>query len=318
MKVVVIGTGFGAHVMAPAYEAAGFTTTVVSPRDDAALARAAAGDVDLVSVHSPPFLHHQHVMLALDHKRAVLCDKPFGRNAQEARSLRDRARALGVPNFVNFELRWQTGRARLKQLLDEGAIGALQHVNWTMFGDGLRRQKHGWLFDADLGGGWIGAYGAHLVDALRWLTRSEIDQLGGVARTEIPSRLDREGAPHAATAEDAFSAWFALENGCTASFDTAFSASIGAPERLLLLGSEGALELVGDLHLTLRRPGREPEAVDLGAPETNGYAQALRPWLAAVREAIGGGPQIAPSFDDGVATAEVLDRLHASVFRARR
>src|ERR1700741_2431335 len=160
MEAVVIGTGFGAHVMAPAYEAVGFRTTVVSPRDDAALARAVSGNIDLVSVHSPPFLHHQHVMLGLDHRRAVLCDKPFGRNAQEARSLRDRARALGVPNFVNFELRWQTGRVRLKQLLDDGAIGALQHVNWTMFGGGLRSKTHGWLFVADLGGGWIGAYGA--------------------------------------------------------------------------------------------------------------------------------------------------------------
>jgi predicted dehydrogenase len=50
----------------------------VSPRDAAAVAKLCArGDVDLVSVHSPPFLHLDHVRRAIDGSHAVLCDKPF-------------------------------------------------------------------------------------------------------------------------------------------------------------------------------------------------------------------------------------------------
>ncbi|MBL7494252.1 Gfo/Idh/MocA family oxidoreductase, partial [Frankia sp. AgB1.9] len=89
MKVVVIGTGFGTRVMAGAYEEAGFSVEAVSPRDADALSRVKA--VDLVSVHAPPFLHRDYVLAALDSGAAVLCDKPFGRNADEARVMRDQA-----------------------------------------------------------------------------------------------------------------------------------------------------------------------------------------------------------------------------------
>ena len=153
MKVVVIGTGFGGRTVAPIYARLGFDVKVVSPREINEIEAAFAGDVDLVSIHSPPFLHHQHVMFALDHGRAVLCDKPFGRDAAEARAMCDRARALGVLHFLNFEFRRQPSRVKLKQLLDEGAIGQLHHISWTFIGNGLRRQTHRWLFDAESAGG---------------------------------------------------------------------------------------------------------------------------------------------------------------------
>ena len=75
MKVVVIGTGFGARVVAPAFAGTDGceVVDVVSPRDDAAIKVATARpDVDLVSVHSPPFMHAQHVRAALGAGKAVL------------------------------------------------------------------------------------------------------------------------------------------------------------------------------------------------------------------------------------------------------
>ena len=97
MKVAVIGTGFGKHAAAPAYESLGFDVEVISPRDDSAVQKAMAYDVDLVSVHSPPFMHVDHVTAAIDHGRAVLCDKPFGRSAAEAEAMRDHARGRRSP-----------------------------------------------------------------------------------------------------------------------------------------------------------------------------------------------------------------------------
>src|SRR4029077_15295081 len=78
VKVTVVGTGFGARVVAPAFAAtAGCEVVdVVSPRDERAGLRAIARpDVSLVSVHSPPFLHATHVRAALSEGKAVLCDK---------------------------------------------------------------------------------------------------------------------------------------------------------------------------------------------------------------------------------------------------
>lgn len=229
MKAIVIGTGFGARVVAPIYEALGIACDIVSPHDGAAVREACARDVDLVSVHSPPFLHHEHVMIALDHKHAVLCDKPFGRNATEARAMRDRAKALGVLHFTNFEFRQQPARVTLKALLDQGRIGAIQHISWTVIGCGLRGQTHRWLFEAERSGGWLGAYGSHAIDTLRYLTGSEVATCSGTARTEIRSRPDKQGVMQPSTAEDAFSSWMKMGNGCTVGFDTAYSAPLALP-----------------------------------------------------------------------------------------
>lgn len=316
MRVLVIGTGFGAGVMAPAFEREGFAVRVISPRDGKALRLALDESPDLVSIHSPPFMHREHVDLALDRGLAVLCDKPFGLDAADAAAMRDRAQALGAANFVNFELRWKPARIKLKQLLQGGAIGTLQHVSWTMFGDGLRQQKYGWLHDAALGGGWIGAYGAHGIDMLRWLTGSEIAECGGVVRADVAQRPDSSGVLRPVSAEDAFSAWFALDNGCTASFDTGFSTASSFPERILFLGSEGAIELIGDITLELRQAGLPPERIDFADAAESGYAPALRRWLPAVVQAMAERRPLAPDFSDGAAVTDVLDRLRASAFKS--
>src|ERR1700756_4771292 len=122
MKAVVIGTNFGAKVVAPAYQKAGFEVEVVSPRDTEAVKRACAEPVDLVSVHSPPFLHREHVLLAIESGRNVLCDKPFGISSREAREMLEAAENAGVLHFLNFEFRQESIRRKAKELLDQGAI----------------------------------------------------------------------------------------------------------------------------------------------------------------------------------------------------
>jgi predicted dehydrogenase len=336
MKVAIIGAGFGRYAMAPVYQKLGFEVEVVTPRDPGEVERVLASDVDLVSIHSPPFMHHDHVMRALDHGLPVLCDKPFGRNAAEARAMRDRAMSLGILNFVNFETRWKPNRARIKQLVEEGAIGEPRHLNWTFFSNGFRAGPHGWINERDLGGGWIGAYASHCIDIIRWVFGSEVASCGGVSRIEVPTRPDRNGVMRAATAEDAYSAWFVMENGCTAAQDTAYCAAVPMPMRISLLGTEGGLELIGDTRLVLRRAVRE--AAELSAAERirqgllagegevfefppapgEAHEPALAPWLETMRDALRAGRQISPSFDDGVAVAEVMDQLRACLANAPR
>ncbi|MEO3758023.1 Gfo/Idh/MocA family oxidoreductase [Mycobacterium sp. B14F4] len=306
MRVAVIGTGFGQHAAAPAYAGLGFDVEVVSPRDEAAVKTALASDVDLVSVHSPPFLHLQHVMRAIEHGRAVLCDKPFGRNAEEAVAMRDKARDAGIPNFLNFEFRFNESWARLKELADAGAIGTPRHLSWSFFGSGLRGRKPGWINDRELGGGWIGAYGSHLIDFTRHLFGSEIADCGGVTRTDLPG----------ATAEDAYSAWFAMANGGTATHDTGFAAAVPSPPSATLIGSEGTIELTADTTLVVRLAGADPETAEFAPPPRRSPPPALATFFAEVAEALRTGTRIAPSFDDGVAVAQVMDRLRATAVHA--
>lgn len=301
MKVAVIGTGFGKHAAAPAYADAGFDVEVVSPRDSAAVQAAVESGVDLVSVHSPPFMHVDHVTAALEYGRAVLCDKPFGRNADEATTMRDRAREAGVPHFLNFEFRCSDSWARLKELADAGAIGTPRHLNWSFFGSGLRGRTLGWINDRDLGGGWIGAYGSHLIDFTRHLFGSEITDCGGVVRADIDG----------ATAEDAYSAWFTMANGATATHDSGFAAAVPSAPSATLIGSEGTVELTADTTLVLRRKDEDPQRFEFPPPPRRSPPPALSTFFGRVADALRTDTPIAPSFDDGVAVAQVMDRLRA-------
>jgi predicted dehydrogenase len=303
MRVAVIGTGFGKHAAAPVYESLGLDVEVISPRDDAAVKAVIASDVDLVSVHSPPFMHVDHVNAAIDNGHPVLCDKPFGRNADEAEAMRDRARAAGVLHFLNFEFRFNASWAKLKQLAGDGTIETPVHLNWTFYGSGLRGRKYGWINDRERGGGWIGAYGSHLIDFTRWLFNSEVVDCGGVTRID--------GSPPEATAEDAYSAWFTMANGCTAAHDTGFAGAVPLAPRATLLGSAGSIELTADTTLVVYRPGEAPQTFEFPPAPRRSPPPALALFLGDVVDAVRTGTQIAPSFDDGVAVAHAMDQLRA-------
>jgi len=333
VKVAVIGAGFGQYAVAPVYRKLGFEVEVVTPRDKEAVERALASKVDLVSIHSPPFMQHDHVIKAIEHGHAVLCDKPFGVNAKQARAMRDRARERGVLNFMNFETRCHPWRVKFKELAHSGVIGTPRHLSVAFFSNGFRHGTYGWINDRELGGGWISSMGSHLVDFTRWLFNSDVAKCGAMVRTEEPIQRDRDGIERAATAEDAYSAWFIMQNGCTSTQDTAYAAAVPLPARYTLTGSEGAIEIVGNTKLTVRRApdlagvsaaerirrgllaGEGDEVFDFPPAPGEAHEPALTPWFGKIKDALATRTQITPSFDDGVAMAEVLDQLKTGAVR---
>jgi predicted dehydrogenase len=334
VRVAIIGAGFGKYAVAPVYQKLGFEVEVITPRDKEAVERAMASKADLISIHSPPFMQHDHVMKAIDHGHAVLCDKPFGLNAKQARAMRDRARERGILNFLNFETRCKPWRVKFKELAHSGVIGTPRHLSIAFFSNGFRHGTYGWINQRELGGGWIGSMGSHLIDFTRWLLNSDVAKCGAVVRIEEPIQLDRDGVKRTATAEDAYSAWFIMQNGCTSTQDTAYAASVPLPSRYTLMGSEGAIEMIGDTKLTVRRApdltglsaaerirrgllaGEGDEVFDFPPASGEVHEPALMPWFGKVKEAVRTGTQITPSFDDGVAMAEVMEQLKASAIRA--
>jgi predicted dehydrogenase len=315
VRIGVIGRGFGARVVAPVFdETEGCTVVdVVSPRDETAVGDLCGRqDLDLVAVHSPPFLHRDHVLHALEGGHAVLCDKPFGRSAADALAMRDAAVATDALNLLNFEFRHDPGREELRKLVLDGAVGDVEHVQWSVFSAGSRvpLRQFGWLFDAARGGGWIGAWGSHAIDFLRW-TFGDITDARAELRTTIRERPDAEGRMHECTAEDAFTASLQTERGVSITIDTTFVAPMNLPGRITVIGSHGVLESRADQRITLRS-GERREEIEI-APSGDGdvHLVPMRRWAVVVRDAVRGGaiPEGEPTFADGVACAQVMDAL---------
>lgn len=313
MKAVVIGTGFGSRVVAPIYEKSGIEVEVVSPRDEAAIQAACASDADFVSVHSPPFLHRDHVLTALGNGKDVVCDKPFGRSAGEARDMLDAAEAAGAIHLLNFEFRHEGARKKAKQLIDQGAIGKVKHLQCFAMMSASRHpvQPYRWLWNRELGGGWIGAFGSHIIDAFRWWA-GEIATATGVLRNELPYRPDKDGKEQPCTGEDAFSACFTFDSGATGLIEAAYAASVSRPWTMEVFGDDGAIRIVGSGLVELARPDGDDQRFEFPAPQGDIHEPAMTAWTARIIDSVRDRRQIEPSFRDGLACAEVMDKLRAN------
>jgi predicted dehydrogenase len=312
MKVGVIGRGFGSRVVAPLFAATDGCEVldVVSARDAAAVAALChREDLDLVAVHSPPFLHLDHVRLATEAGHAVLCDKPFGRNVDDAEAMCSLVDEAGVVGLVNFQFRYGNARVRLRELVGSGAIGTPEHVQSSIMLAITRTplRAFGWLFDAALGGGWLGAGGSHSIDFFRWLV-GDVDEVRASTWTAIEERPDEHGHLQRCTAEDSFSALLRSESGVTGAFDSSFAASVNLPSTVSVFGSEGVLVLEGEGSLSLERAQGERATFDFTADDRN---QAFQRWAEVVRDALrdGKAPLGAASFEDGLACARILQAM---------
>jgi predicted dehydrogenase len=319
VRVGVIGRGFGARVVAPVFEATDRceVVDVVTPRDDDAVAALCArGDVDLISVHSPPFLHLDHVRRAVAHGHAVLCDKPFGRNLADAQAMYDLAADAGVVHLVNFEFRRHPVRRELRRLLREGVVGTVEHLQWNAF-HGVWRdpaRRYGWSFDAALGGGWIPLSGSHTIDFLRWSLGEIVDAVGA-RRMTIAERPDDDGRMQACSAEDGYTALLRTDGGASVTIDATSTNPVERPNRVTVIGSDGVLELTNenpreeDARIVLYGDGDAKELFAFEQGDT--YVAQMHEWAGIVRDSVRrrAAEPDAPSFADGLGCSRVMDRL---------
>jgi predicted dehydrogenase len=316
VRVGVIGRGFGERVVVPALQATEGCEVVelASPRDaDQVRALCRRTDLDLVSIHSPPFLHLQHVRLAIDSGHDVLCDKPFGRNAQEAAEMVEIARAADVLRFVNFENRYDAARRHVVEAITDGSIGAPEHASFTLLMSITRvpLRPYGWIFDAEAGGGWLRAMGSHQIDFARWAF-GELGEVDGQLRTAITERPDAQGVMHPCTADDGFTATMRSDRGVSVVMDGSSAAPVNIPLSLVVLGSRGVVQEVGN-RIVVRTPEAEVEVFS-SQPGGNPLLAAMQRFVGVIRDAIRDreAPADAPTFDDGLACAIVMDRVAAN------
>ncbi|MDA5556236.1 Gfo/Idh/MocA family protein [Shimia sp. MMG029] len=128
-------------------------------------------DIDAVYIPLPNHLHVPWSIKAVEAGKAVLCEKPVGMDVAEIDTLiaaRDKAGILAAEAFmIVHHPQWQ----RAKALLEEGAIGALRHVNavFSYFNDdpgNIRNQ-------ADIGGGGLRDIGCYVLGGARYATGQE-------------------------------------------------------------------------------------------------------------------------------------------------
>jgi predicted dehydrogenase len=121
-------------------------------------------DLDAVVISTPPHLHAEMCIEALEAGKHVLSEKPLARTAQECREILAVARRCNRFVATGFNYRFYPSIEKARALLDAGVIGKLDHIR-SYSGYSAKEHNHPWLHDvAVMGGGALRDNGIHLID----------------------------------------------------------------------------------------------------------------------------------------------------------
>jgi predicted dehydrogenase len=81
------------------------------------------GDLDIVDVCTPSYLHYPHTLQVLQAGKHVICEKPAGGSLQEVDALLQAEAQSGRRVMPIFQYRFGHGLQRLKLLVDQGIAG---------------------------------------------------------------------------------------------------------------------------------------------------------------------------------------------------
>ncbi|MCS7032805.1 MAG: Gfo/Idh/MocA family oxidoreductase, partial [Phycisphaerae bacterium] len=160
--------------------------------------------------------------------KAVYCEKPTAENFSDALSLARTCEHAGVKNGVVQDKLWLPGIRKLRQLIDCGFFGRILSVRgefgyWVFTGHVPDQpcQRPSWNYRAEDGGGIIIDMFCHWQYLLENLF-GRVQSLATWASTDIPERIDENGRPYRATADDSAYALFLLEGGVMAQFNSSW------------------------------------------------------------------------------------------------
>lgn len=125
-------------------------------------------DIDAIYICTPPGYHLEYAKLCCDFNKPTYIEKPFARNYLECLDIVNYFNKKGVPIWVAHYKRTLPKFLKIKELLENNAIGKIVNINFTSerpYNSSL--SNHKWLYDVELsGGGRFFDIAPHLIDLL--------------------------------------------------------------------------------------------------------------------------------------------------------
>jgi len=124
----------------------------------------AAEDLDVVSVATPSFLHHDHVVDTVESEASpdvIWCEKPIASSVSDAEEMIDRCDEAGTGAVINHSFRFTDKLQTLEEHMRDGELLGDVHSVATQFRMELLRNS------------------THLLDTLVYLLDSRADDVSG-------------------------------------------------------------------------------------------------------------------------------------------
>ena len=255
-------------------------------------------DIEAVYISLPNTMHVEWSIKSLEAGKHVLCEKPFTRHPKEVTEAFDVADKTGFLLTEAFMWRHNPQTAKLKQLVDEGAIGELRLVR-SAFSYGLYDDTNIRL-RTDVEGGALMDVGCYNVSGSRLL--------GGE-----PERVWGEAWYGPSGTDWVFTGTMRFPNDVVASFDC--GTAMPNRDELEAIGSEGSVFLDDPWHcnnpvIEVRRDDGV-ERIEIERQDS------YRLELENLGDAIRGTGELLLARDDAMGQARALEALHEAATNSK-
>jgi len=329
MKIGIVGCGLIGQRRAQVARQAGDEVLLVADIHQETVAKVAAsletaGTLDWREVTGHPQIEAVAVATynknllpitteALGNGKHVLCEKPLGRNAREAKAMVDAARTANRVLKVGFNHRHHPALWQAQEMAQSGKIGPLMSIRASYGHGGRPGYDQEWRADADLaGGGELLDQGVHIVDLCRWFL-GDFVQVTGMLGTWFWQM---------APLEDNGFALLRAAGGQIATLHTSWTQWKNL-FRFEIFGRDGYLSINGlggsygteTLTLGLRRPESGPplvESWEFPGPDISWQAEwdEFKAAIQEKRQPLGNG-------HDGYQAARTIDAIYESARTGR-
>ena len=224
-------------------------------------------EVEVVCISLPNNLHEEAVMLCCKHKKGVICTKPLGRNAAEAKRMMEAVEKAGVFNGYLEDLVYTPKFIKAYESVKAGALG---RILWAKSRETHPGPHSDWFWDIEqAGGGAILDLGCHCVEIARTYIGKDIRPL------EVMCWADTQVKP--IDAEDHAIGLVKYENGAIGQFEVSWTFRGGLDLRDEVMGTEGTIWINGFL-----RTGFDMFTTGKGAAYVSEKAESNTGWVFPV------------------------------------
>jgi predicted dehydrogenase len=344
--VAVVGTGFGAKVHIPGFQAHHRTQVVAVYHRDIEKAKLCgaefniphAGDniseivnlpsVQAVSISTPPFLHYEMAKTVLEAGKHLLLEKPVTLNVNQAKELYQLALAQGVTATVDFEFRFIPEWLFFSELLTQGYVGnkRLIKIDWLGASRASASRPWNWYSRSDQGGGALGSLGSHAFDYIHWLFGS-VSKLSANLTTAIQNRIDpNTGELKAVDTDDTCMLMLQLADGtpCQLTISAVVHAhrphwiEVYGDQGTLVLGSENQKDYVNGFRVWGNKIGQPQTEIQIPQQflfptnhadgRISAFIRVIDNWVKAIDQK----QPVTPGLREGVYSQLLMDLAHES------
>jgi predicted dehydrogenase len=270
-------------------------------------------EIEIVNICTPNGLHASQSIIALEHAKHVVCEKPMALKKSECEEIIYKSLQMHKQVFCVMQNRYSPPSAWLKEIVNDKIIGDifLVQLNCYWNRDDRYYKKDGWKGTNNLDGGTLFTQFSHFIDIMYWL-------FGDI--TDINAKFNDFTHKHSTQFEDSGLVNFNFIGGgmgcinySTAVWDSNLESS------LTIIGSKGSVKVGGQYmdkveycHITdYQMPQLAPTSPANDYGHYKGSANNHHFIIENVVDTIKGRNQITTNALEGLKVVDIIERIYA-------